>query len=104
MDKIIDRRNAEYNPLIENFKNEIKGLNVKGLTGPHFPCVGECYEKAKYKFAFCGMETYGWTSLQDLMDTKNASDYLEMGDSNLNNLDPIDWISNKYRVIRIYTW
>ena len=95
MDNVIERRNVEYIPLIEDFKDKIKGLNLQGLTGPHFPCVGECYEKARYKFAFCGMETYGWTSLQDFMETKYAQDYLQdMGDSNLNNYNPVGWITN----------
>ena len=75
MKDIISRRNAEYSPLIECFKNDIKGVNIQGITGPHFPGVGECYDKAKYKFAFCGMETYGWNSMDSFMK-QNADLYL----------------------------
>ncbi len=93
MDDIIGRRKAEYEPLIEDFKKEISGLNLQNVTGPHFPCVGECYEEAKYKFVFCGMETYGWDSLEDLMK-QDANKYLVNGDNRINTYQPIEWISN----------
>jgi len=33
---LIERRNAEYQPLIESFKERIKGLELEGITGPQF--------------------------------------------------------------------
>ena len=66
---LLDRRSAEYSQLIENFKNEVKDVNIEGITGPHLPGVGNCYECAKYKIAFCGWETYGWDSLATFMNT-----------------------------------
>lgn len=93
MKNIIDRRNAEFIPLIEGFKKELAQLNIKGITGPHFPGVGECYENAKYRFAFCGMETYGWNEMQDFM-SRDANDYLKDSDDCLNQFQPLGWASN----------
>ena len=107
MKNILERRNEEYVPLIESFKKEVDGLNLQGITGPHFPGVGECYENASYKFAFCGWETYYWNSMQDFMrldpveylmgpdDCSNNgnSNYLS-SDYSLNNYKPLDWVSN----------
>jgi hypothetical protein len=90
---IIDRRNAEYSPLIDDFKDEVKDLNLKGITGPHFPSIGECYEDAKYKFAFCGMETYGWNKMPYFMEQKPDS-YLTESDTLLNNYEHLTWAAN----------
>lgn len=93
MINIIDRRNAEYVPLIENFKQEVEGLKLQGITGPHFPGVGECYGDAKYKFAFCGMETYGWNSMEDFMQ-RDAYDYVSISDNSLNKYEHLGWAAN----------
>lgn len=90
---IIDRRNAEYSPLIDDFKDEVKDLNLKGITGPHFPSIGECYEDAKYKFAFCGMETYGWNKMPYFMEQKPDA-YLTESDTLLNNYEHLTWAAN----------
>lgn len=90
---IIERRNAEYQPLIESFKAQVKGLNLNGIIGPHFPGVGECYLQSKYKFAFIGWETYGWDSLTELMQM-DASQYLSITDNRLNNYDFLEWAAN----------
>ncbi len=93
MKDIISRRNAEYSPLIECFKNDIQGVNIQGITGPHFPGVGECYENAKYKFAFCGMETYGWNSMESFIQ-QDADAYLSNSDNCLNSYEHLGWASN----------
>ena len=93
MNNILERRNEEYAPLIENFKNEVKGKKLYGITGPHFPGVGECYEKAKYRFAFCGMETYGWNSMEDFM-SRDAYDYLSVSDNSINSYAHLNWAAN----------
>lgn len=89
----IDRRNAEYGPLIQDFKNDVKDVNIKGITGPHFPGVGECYDLAKYKFAFCGMETYGWNMMEDFM-LRSEDEYLSDSDTRLNDLEHLGWMAN----------
>ncbi len=107
MNNILERRNEEYVPLIESFKKEVNGLNLQGITGPHFPGVGECYEKASYKFAFCGWETYYWNSMQDFMSldpmeylmgpddcSNNANTSYLSSDYSLNNYKPLEWPSN----------
>ena len=93
MNNILERRNEEFVPLIRNFKKEIEGLELQGITGPHFPGVGECYENAKYKFAFCGMETYGWGYMEDFMK-QDSYDYLSDCDSCLNGYEHLGWASN----------
>lgn len=90
---IIERRNVEYLPLIEAFKNKLNGLDLNGITGPHFPGIGECYEESKYKFVFCGWETYGWNSLSDLMKMDNEK-YLLDTDACLNSYEFLGWASN----------
>ena len=92
-DNIIERRNYEYSQLIEDFKSEIKTLNIQGVTGPHFPGVGDSYTNAKYKFAFCGIETYGWYSMSSFLDTK-PENYLTEIDNCLNNLGFLKWMDN----------
>lgn len=93
MNNILERRNEEYIPLIENFKKEVEGLNLQGITGPHFPGVGECYENAKYKIAFCGMETYGWNSMEDFMQ-RDVCDYVTNSDNSLNSYMHLNWATN----------
>lgn len=90
---IIERRNCEYSPLIDEFKSKIKDMDVQGITGPHFPGVGDCYSRAKYKFAFCGIETYGWCSLQSFIED-NIEKYLTDTDNCLNNLEFLKWMDN----------
>ena len=91
--KVIERRNCEYSQLIEDFKKKIKGINVQGVTGPHFPGVGSSYYRAKYKFAFCGIETYGWNSMASFME-KSPEEYLMDTDSCLNSLEYLKWFNN----------
>lgn len=93
MKNITDRRNEEYIPLIESFKKEVEGLNLQGIIGPHFPGIGECYENACYKFAFCGWETYYWNSMKDFMKL-DPLDYL-MGPG-VDDCSDIDYISSDY--------
>ena len=92
---IIERRNCEYSPLIEEFKSKIKDMDIQGITGPHFPGVGDCYSRAKYKFAFCGIETYGWNSLQTFIEN-NPEKYLTDTDDCLNNLEFLTWMDNHH--------
>lgn len=89
----IERRNAEYEPLIETFKKEIAGLNINGITGPHFPAIGECYAESKYKFAFCGIETYGWHSLDSILSTGSTA-YLQENDKCINTFEYLGWAAN----------
>ena len=90
---VIERRNVEYAPLIETFKKEVAGLNINGITGPHFPAIGECYAESKYKFAFCGMETYGWYSLESMLPMDNI-EYLREIDKCIDNFEYLGWATN----------
>lgn len=90
---VIDRRNCEYSQLIEDFKKEVKGVNVQGVTGPHFPGVGSNYCRAKYKFAFCGIETYGWNSMESFMEM-SPEKYLMDTDSCIDSLEFLKWADN----------
>ena len=83
---VIDRRNCEYSQLIEDFKKKIKGINAQGVTGPHLPGIGSSYFRAKYKFAFCGIETYGWNSMESFME-KSPEEYLMDTDNCLDSLE-----------------
>lgn len=90
---LIGRRAAEYEPLIEEFLKEVNGINLEGITGIHLPGVGECYEQAKYKFAFCGMETYGWTLLPEYYNME-VKKILTWSDQDLNDNTFLSWPSN----------
>ena len=90
---IIERRNAEYTPLIESFKKEIKGLNLEGISAPHLPGVGESYEESKYKFAFCGWSTCTRYSINDFIQM-DAGPYLGLSDDCLNNYKYLGWSAN----------
>lgn len=90
---VIDRRNCEYSQLIEDFKKKVKGINVHGVTGPHFPGVGCNYCHAKYKFAFCGIETYGWNSMKSFME-ESTEEYLMDTDNCLDSLEYLKWPDN----------
>lgn len=58
----------EYDVLISQFANEIKNLNAEGIPSPHIPIANENYDKAKYKIAFAGMETYGWGDMNEFIN------------------------------------
>ena len=81
MKQLLDeRRVAEYEDSIQEFKEKIKGINLKGIPEPHLPVFGRTYDKSKYKFVFCGMETFGWGQIEDFVertpyDSVFASDY-----------------------------
>ena len=55
--RLLDKRQIEYSPLIEEFLKEIKDVNPNGIPEPHLPVIGENYFSSKTKIAFCGMET-----------------------------------------------
>lgn len=86
----------QYAPLIEQFLNGISGLDVTGIPAPHIPIMGQTYEAAKYKIAFIGMETYGWTDINEFCkianeDLKKAVTYDEC---TINSLEYLGWASN----------
>lgn len=95
LNDIQERRNVEYRQIIEDFKNKIADAKKDGLPCPHIPGVGLNYYKAKYKFAFCGIETYGWESLSDFFN-QPIDELIGMTDKYLNNLDYLKWMSNDH--------
>ena len=62
-----------YAPLVGRFAKELKGLDVWGVQAPHLPIAGTNCDSAMYKFAFVGMETYGWASLDDFLSIAEKS-------------------------------
>lgn len=81
MGKIMDNYREQYAPLIETFVSQVEESKVPtdGLPQPHLPIIGDNYEKAKYKFAFFGMETYGWCPLTDFISNYHKA--AEAGDA-----------------------
>lgn len=92
---VIDRRNCEYSQLIEDFKKKVKGINAQGVTGPHLPGIGSSYCRAKYKFAFCGIETSGWNSMESFIE-KSPKEYLMDTDNCLDSLEYLKWRGNQH--------
>lgn len=88
----------EYKELYENLISEfIKKLPKDDLTGipcPMIPCVGEMYEKSKYRIAFFGMETRGWGDLQTLVNISNSNNMLENLTGDFKELEFIEWTNN----------
>ena len=86
----------QYAPLIGQFLNDIKGLDLKGIPAPHIPIMGKSYEDAKYKMAFIGMETYGWTDINEFCEIANKSlnEAVTYDENSINSLVYLDWIGN----------
>ena len=92
---IYERQSVEYAPLIEKFINQVKDLNLNGLPEPHIPAVGNLYEKCRYKFAFCGMETNGWGKLSEFVKM-SPSEIIDANNDTINNLEFLKWKQNDH--------
>lgn len=88
MEKLAERRIAEYRTLIDDFQTEIRNINPKGIQEPHIPVFGDYYEKCKYKLVFCGMETLGWGDLKDFLE-KDPVSLVTASDYTINDLEYI---------------
>ena len=86
----------QYAPLIEQFLNGISGLDVTGIPAPHIPIMGQNYEAAKYKMAFIGMETYGWTDINEFCEIakENLKKAVTYDECTINSLEYLGWASN----------
>lgn len=86
----------QYAPLIGQFLNDIKGLDVTGIPAPHIPIMGKSYEAAKYKMAFIGMETYGWTDINEFCEIarKSLNEAVTYEENTINSLEYLNWASN----------
>lgn len=86
----------QYAPLIEQFLNGISSLDVTGIPAPHIPIMGQSYENAKYKIAFLGMETYGWTDINDFCEIarKDLNEAVTYDENTINSLEYLNWASN----------
>ena len=51
MEKLAERRIAEYRTLIDDFQTEIRNINPKGIQEPHIPVFGDYYEKCNTKIS-----------------------------------------------------
>lgn len=96
----------QYAPLIGKFLDDIKGMDVTGIPAPHIPIMGRSYEAAKYKMAFIGMETYGWTDINEFC--KIAEDDLEKAvtykEYTINTLEYLGWASNYTSTFWGFVW
>ena len=88
-----DRRIAEYSGLISDFIEQIKNLDLSGIEEPHLPVIGQDYERSKYKFAFCGMETKGWGAITEFIK-KDAESLVTYADYTINNYEYLGWARN----------
>lgn len=92
---IKERQKEEYIPLIKDFIDQVKGLDVTGITEPHIPSIGEYYENCRYKIAFCGMETNGWGSLSNFVENEPYKIIQETNDT-INDLEFLTWKKNDH--------
>lgn len=88
-----ERRLAEYGELNANFIKEISNLNLQGIEEPHLPVIGNCYERSRYKIAFCGMETLGWGPISEFVK-KDAYELVTYADYTINDLHYLSWPKN----------
>ncbi len=95
MEKLAERRIAEYRTLIDDFQTEIRNINPKGIQEPHIPVFGDYYEKCKYKLVFCGMETLGWGDLKDFLE-KDPVSLVTASDYTINDIEYIGWKRNDH--------
>lgn len=88
----------QYAPLIGQFLYDIKGLDVTGIPAPHIPIMGQNYEAAKYKIAFIGMETYGWTDLSAFkeiaLEENGLQKLVTYEEKSINSLMYLNWAGN----------
>ena len=86
----------QYAPLIGQFLDSIKGIDASGIPAPHIPIMGQSYEDAKYKMAFLGMETYGWTDINEFCEIarKNLEEAVTYDENTINSLEYLNWASN----------
>lgn len=88
-----ERRIAEYEELIRQFNEKINGLDLKGIPEPHLPVFGQAYERSKFKFAFCGMETLGWGRIEDFVK-RDPEESVFASDYTINDLEYLDYPQN----------
>ena len=76
MERLKERLQEQYAPLVSKFVKDIGELDVTGIPAPHIPIMGKNYGLAKYKMAFIGMETYGWEDINVFLKTakENSGD------------------------------
>lgn len=106
MDHLRERFIEQYAPLIGQFLDGIRGMDVTGIPAPHIPIMGQNYETAKYKMAFIGMETYDWEDINEFCvianeDLKKAVTCYE---DNINKLRYLKWASNYSSTFWGFIW
>ena len=96
MDNLRDRLIEQYAPLAEKFVREIDHLNVAGIPAPQIPIMGQSYEKAQYRIAFIGMETYGWGDIEEFCETakKDSTKAVILNEDAINSLEYLTWPRN----------
>lgn len=96
MERLKERLQEQYAPLVSQFVKDIGELDVTGIPAPHIPIMGKNYGFAKYKMAFIGMETYGWEDINVFLKTakENSGDAVFLMERTINNLEHLGWAKN----------
>lgn len=67
-----ERFDARYRPAIENFVNDIEGLDASGIPEPHLPYWGPLYEAAPLRVGVIGRDTRGWGDMTEFIECVRA--------------------------------
>ncbi len=63
-----ERFDTRYRPAIENFVNDIEGLDASGIPEPHLPYWGPLYETAPLRVGVIGRDTRGWGDMTEFIE------------------------------------
>jgi hypothetical protein len=96
MDRLKERLQEQYAPLVSQFVKDIGELDVTGIPAPHIPIMGKNYGLAKYKMAFIGMETYGWEDINVFLNAakENSGAAVFFMEHTINDLEHLGWARN----------
>ena len=96
MERLKERLQEQYAPLVSQFVKDIGELDVTGIPAPHIPIMGKNYGLAKYKMAFIGMETYGWEDINVFLKTakENSGAAVFFMEHTINDLEHLGWAKN----------
>lgn len=96
MNTLRNRLIEQYAPLVEQFVEKIEGLPIKGIPAPHIPIMGKNYEKAKYRIAFIGIDTYGWSDIEEFCEIakSDSSNAVTLNEDSINSLEYRKWSQN----------
>lgn len=88
-----ERLIEQYAPLVRKFLDGIKDVDATGIAAPHIPIMGRNYIYAKYKMAFVGIETYGWTDINDFCSVAKNDSFaaVTIDEDTINSFEHLGW-------------